>query len=97
MHDRPDTNTLWSERQVAVYHRYDMDSKSSIWLILQAPTRIKRIMKDIIAAASGKRLTLADHMSLHLLFFVELGSKWRRYINYMEEQLAELVRIPLHH
>lgn len=93
-HNRPDTKSLWSERQVGVFQRYGIDSKTSSWIAVQASAGIKQHLKHAFAAASGKKISLADHLSLHLLFFLELGSKWHAYINYMEEQLAHLVRIP---
>ncbi|KAL8701140.1 MAG: hypothetical protein Q9224_000634 [Gallowayella concinna] len=74
---------------------YAIESKTSIWIAVQASARIKQHLKHAFAAASGRQISLADHLSLHLLFFLELGSKWRAYIKYMEEQLADMVCFPL--
>ncbi|KAL8677818.1 MAG: hypothetical protein Q9186_005798 [Xanthomendoza sp. 1 TL-2023] len=95
-HNRPDTKTSWSERHVGILHRYAIDRKTSIWIAVQASARIKQHLKHVFAAASGRQISLADHLSLHLLFFLELGSKWRAYIKYMEEQLADMDEKVLH-
>jgi hypothetical protein len=93
LHNRPHTKALWSERQMAVYQCFNIVDKTSMWVIIQASTRIKSRLKDFLTASNGTKLAATDHVKLHLLFFFELAGNWRAYINFLDVQLMEMVRL----
>lgn len=89
--NRGDPKAPWSERQIAVYHQHTFASNQSAWIILQAPDRIKRQLRDFVAVASGTTFRFLDQLSLHVMLFTSLTHGWRDYINFLESQLVELV------
>lgn len=90
-HNRPDTKALWSERQVAIYHRFDVINITSVWVIIQASEGMRSGLRDFLNSATAKNLSSTDHLNLHLFFFLELAENWRAYINFLEAQLLEMV------
>jgi hypothetical protein len=92
LHNRPHTKALWSERQMAVYQCFNIVDKTSIWVIIQAPARIKSRLRDFLAAPCGTKLAATDHVAPHLLFFFQLAGSWRAYVNFLDVQLMEMVR-----
>jgi hypothetical protein len=89
--NRPNTKALWSERQVAIYHRFDIINIASVWIIVQATAGMRSGLRGFLTSAAEKNPSLTDHLNLHLFFFLELGNNWRAYINFLEVQLVEMV------
>jgi hypothetical protein len=52
---------------------------------------VKTGIRDFLKTATGRNLSLNDHLNLHLFFVLELARNWRAYINFLEAQLVELV------
>jgi len=48
-------------------------------------------LREFLTSAVEKKLFSTDHLNLHLFFFLELANNWRAYINFLEDQLMEMV------
>jgi hypothetical protein len=90
-HNRPNTKALWSERQVAIYHRFDVTNITSVWVIVQSSVGVRSGLREFLTSAAEKKLFSADHLNLHLFIFLELANNWRAYTNFLEAQLVEMV------
>ena len=91
-HNRGGTKAIWSERQVALYHTFDMSKQSSLWILIQPSESIESRLQNVMHDMQSQDLVPADHFDLHAMFALVLAANWRSYINYLEDQLSELVR-----
>ena len=89
--NRGDPVVPWSERQVAVYHRYNSARGQPIWIIVQAPQSIKSVLKQLNSHRADKPPSLSDHLGFHTIIFVGLARSWRDYLNFLESRLSEKV------
>jgi hypothetical protein len=88
--NRPNTKAVWSERQVAIYHRFNVAKFTSSWIIVQASANMKSQLRNYLAAIPNGN-TLNDQITPHLLFLLELESNWQAYIDFLEAQITETV------
>ena len=91
-HNRRDTKAIWSERQVALYHSFDMSKQSSLWILIQPSESIESQLQNVVHNMQSQDLVPSEHFDLHAMFALVLAATWRSYINYLEDQLSELVR-----
>ncbi|ERF72672.1 hypothetical protein EPUS_09491 [Endocarpon pusillum Z07020] len=89
-HNRPGTKAIWSERQVALYHTFDLDDQSSLWIIIQPSKSMELKLQSCVHDIKDFDLLPSDHLDIHALFVSVLASNWRSYINYLEDQLSEV-------
>ena len=50
-------------------------------------------LKSYLHDIENSSLALSDHLDLHALFVSILAADWRSYINYLEDQLSQVVRL----
>ena len=88
------SGTPWSIRQTAVYQQYDARSDRTCWIFVQPSVKFRAQVKRYL----GRKLSVCKdtgHRSpivVHLMLFNSTELEWRAYINYLEEQLTQLVR-----
>ena len=92
---RGDKRAPFSERQTAIYHQYKSESDQSTWIILQASCRARICLRDFKVKSSNT--TFSDQVRLHVVLLLDLANTWREYINFLEDQLVELVESPIPH
>ncbi|OCL04849.1 hypothetical protein AOQ84DRAFT_109095 [Glonium stellatum] len=82
----------WSIRQTGVYHRYDLKSQQSTWILLHpskeppAHTRLIACLKSVSICAELHRHPL----QLHNFLISTYLRNWRDYMLYYEKQLLPL-------
>jgi hypothetical protein len=89
-HGRDEQDDPWSIRQMGVYHRRD-ESEDDLFIIINPSKSFQRRLKDA-RTKSGRQPGPKDIQTL-LLSCTALG--WRWYVNYLEGQFNDLVRIQL--
>lgn len=89
--NRQDVKAIWSERQVAAYHRLDILNRASIWVLIQPSESAKVQIRQALTSVFGLDLALKDHMEFHILIFREFSKGWRPYLNFLEMQVSALV------
>lgn len=89
------TKDPWSFRNFAVYHRYCFSSKSSVWILVRLPEAIQQHLEHVIS--TGNSDSKFNPMTWHLHYITACGRNWRWYINYLGEQLSELVGLIVQH
>ena len=91
-HNRGGTKAIWSERQVALYHTFDLSKQSSLWILIQPSENIELRLQNVVYDMQSQDLVPSDHFNLHAMFVLVLAANWRLYINYLEDWLSDLVR-----
>ena len=91
-HNRGDTKAIWSERQIALYHNFDLSQQSSLWILIQPSENIELRLQNVVYDIQSQELVPSDHFDLHAMFVLVLAANWRSYINYLEDWLSDLVR-----
>lgn len=51
--------------------------------------------REFLARAEQNNPTPADHLRVHVAFFLQLADNWRAYINFLEAQLFDMVQLSL--
>ncbi|KAH7393821.1 hypothetical protein DE146DRAFT_660113 [Phaeosphaeria sp. MPI-PUGE-AT-0046c] len=87
----------WSIRQAAVYHQFDTNTATAVWVIVKGNKLIeKRIMEATQQPASARQSTRSEAfsaaLSSHLLMCDWSGENWRWYINDLENKFQALTR-----
>jgi len=85
--------TPWTIRHTAIYHRFNLKTRSSLWILLQPSEDSYNDLKELYhntdcGGQSGHRGLL------HELFFWGVEGNWREYINYLQKELLVLVGPP---
>lgn len=94
---------LWSIRQAAVYHQFDIEKGTALWIVTKGNLEIK----DRIKALTGKdgrtedrafdtpEQCLKSSLAVHLLHCHWSTEDWRWYVQFLEEQIDAEVGTPL--
>ncbi|KAI1178094.1 hypothetical protein F4777DRAFT_142287 [Nemania sp. FL0916] len=74
----------WSCRQMAIYHKFDLKTRISNWILIQPPKKLEKDLKEAV-------IRVDDHpMSLHLRCLVVGAVNWRDYLNYLSNELKNI-------
>jgi len=76
----------WSMRRMGIYQRYDFDSASSIWILLQPIPKAKELATSSVESKS--RLLLLRH----ILLCSSKIQNWRYYLKDLQQKIREKVR-----
>lgn len=71
------------------YLEFNFERQSSVHIYIQPSTSVKKLLHEAIRHGYFKT---PHPMSLHLAFLAAAMENWVDYINYLEEELMELVR-----
>ncbi|KAJ2995132.1 hypothetical protein NUW58_g1362 [Xylaria curta] len=88
-------NTIWAIEPVAVYHSFDVDTFSSLWLTIHDTDETKYGTYDVLSTGKqtsnphsyGYSLTAA--LEAQLLFLRLAEENWESYITYLEHSLSQ--------
>ncbi|KAF2732805.1 hypothetical protein EJ04DRAFT_565675 [Polyplosphaeria fusca] len=79
----------WAIRHMAIYHRFNLNTQSSLWILLQPSedsyNDLKKLYHDTDCRGQSGHRGL-----LHELFFWDVEGNWREYINYLQKELLVL-------
>lgn len=91
-----DLEDPWSCRHYAVYQQYSFEDDTSTWILIQVPKTTQAYLKRVTRESSdiNNSSTQGHPMELHLHFLASGGRNWRKYINYLSEQLDQMVIPP---
>lgn len=84
LHGR-DLEDPWSCRQSVVYQKHYHASRCSKWIMIQPPKLV------LLELAKIQNFGEAHPLAFHARIFESAIANWRPYLNYMTEQLLELV------
>jgi len=90
----------WSIRQTAVYHSFDVQTKTSTWIIVKGSQLMKRRIESATGPGglrafrdfSNNSKSLAASLSIHLMIADWCAENWRWYISFLEESLQDKTR-----
>ena len=87
------SGTPWSIRQTAVYQQFDSRSNRTCWIFVQPSASFRAQVKCYLGRKTsfGKDPEHSSPMGVHLMLFNSTELEWRAYINYLEQQLTQLV------
>lgn len=84
-----DLKSPWSVRQMAVYHQFDAEKKSSKWILLNPSAVICQKLQKVISVVACRGP--ADRRFLHLMFLCMAEKNWREYVNFLEKEYRAMV------
>lgn len=90
----------FSIRQAAVYHRFDVVSGNTVWIVTKGRTDLYERFKELTGknarpedrAFQTPEECLRSSLSAHLLFCHWATEEWRAYIKWLEEIIQQQVR-----
>lgn len=89
-----DPRKPWSLRQVGVYQQTRNLEKQSVWILIQPPERLHQQLKSAISGTSSHEWSKQDRdMMLHLAVLSVTLSNWDQYIEYLRNELTQLVSL----
>lgn len=77
----------WSLRQTGIYQQVNLQSKESVWILLQSSAKVLRRVEGILASPSDE----AHPMRAHVILLFTMAADWHKYISYLQKQLETLV------
>jgi hypothetical protein len=99
----------WAIRQGAFYHKFDVETGSSLWIVTEGRRAkgkqgkdVKRLIQELVGHNgrpedrdySSPEKSFYSNLSIHLLVCYWSVEQWRWYIEWLEDVVAELVRYP---
>jgi hypothetical protein len=89
-----DPNKPWSLRQVGVYQQTRSPEKQAVWILIQPPERLYQQLRLAISGTSRHEWSEQDRdMMLHIAVFSVTQSNWDEYIEYLRNELTQLVSL----
>ncbi|EXJ93764.1 hypothetical protein A1O1_02157 [Capronia coronata CBS 617.96] len=90
----------WSSRQTVVWHSFDVQTGHASWITIKANDIIRDRLKEVSNMTLAKDNDLytsvakmfVNTLASHTVILEWSGEGWRRYINFLEEQLQSLKR-----
>lgn len=90
---------IWSIRQTAVYHSFDIENGRSLWINIKGNENMEQRITDSIRsspqlqseALKTKSGSFAATLITHLLVFEWSAENWRALISHLDEQLNKLL------
>ncbi|KAG9238288.1 hypothetical protein BJ875DRAFT_63843 [Amylocarpus encephaloides] len=85
------SETSWTWRRTAVFHRFDAGAKSHLWILLhpqQTSAAEQRLMKAVGNGTWGENSSI-NWDQLHLLILSSYTKNWLSYLNHLEASIKE--------
>ncbi|KAM0800488.1 hypothetical protein BDR22DRAFT_889534 [Usnea florida] len=93
-HGRPRLKDPWSVRQIAVYQKLHLCTRTSTWIFAQLPTSIRDTIEIFYGAGNMDNPASPGRQShplaLHVLILVNSQQNWKGYIHYLAGRVQEL-------
>jgi len=90
----------WSIRQAAIYHRFDVVTGATLWIVTKGRKDVQTMFKEL-TASNGRpqdrsfgtpQKCLRSSFSAHLMFFHWSTKDWATYLKWLEGVFEEDVR-----
>ncbi len=96
MHEDPGpTINPWTIRQVAVYQKFHLTSLESHQVVIRPSVAMKEGLYNALQKNPGReREFISRWQNVHSLFLKTLNGNWRHYINYLDEEVSNIVCPP---
>ncbi|KFY09750.1 hypothetical protein V492_05364 [Pseudogymnoascus sp. VKM F-4246] len=93
----PTREKIWSPRQAAVYHQFDMELGTTLWILTKGNLELKTRIQDMTGthgrledkSYGAVSQCLISSLAVHLLLCQWSCGDWRWYILWLEEVIAE--------
>lgn len=90
----------WSIRQCSVYHRYDLETEQTTWIIVKGNSLMQDLirvhnLREFGGTGDSTGLTRSSFnatLDVHALIAAWAGENWHWYLNDLESSLQELTR-----
>ena len=93
-----DPKKPWSLRQVGVYQQMTSPEQRAVWILVQPPEKLHQQLKSAIAGTSRHEWCKQDRdMMLQLAVLSVTLSNWDQYIEYLRNELTQLVSLNQFH
>ena len=85
-----DLQDPWSSRQSSVYQSYSHRNNTSIWILIQIPSRTRSHLERLNSEGEGS--SPDNHpMDMHLHLLVSCEKNWGPYIGYLGNEVSLIV------
>ncbi|EPS41509.1 hypothetical protein H072_4620 [Dactylellina haptotyla CBS 200.50] len=84
-HGRETPKDPFAIRQTGVYHKYDPQTKRSVWIFIQPSESLKERLEALFTRYKDNPIDLALQVEIHFLVVTHGAKNWRPYIKYLEE------------
>lgn len=82
----------WSLRKIGVYQQFCLHSRRSWWIIIGQLQAVRMQLSNFLDCANGSQRLKNEHpMLLHLVILSTGVDNWPEYLEYLQDQLFELV------
>ena len=95
MHEDPGpTINPWTIRQAALYQKVAVETLESQHIFVRLSTAMQEELQGALQRSPNKECEFIGRWeSVHVLFLKTLNANWRKYINYLDEEVTKIVRI----
>ena len=96
MHEDPGpTINPWTIRQVALFQKIEVKSFESHHICVHLSTAMQGALHHALQRSPNQELEFISRWEcVHVLLLKTLNSNWRKYINYLDEEVSKIVRKP---
>ena len=81
-----DVNHPWSVRQTAVYHKFEVSSMASTWILISASQRAKLSIDRYVK--SCREMSSMNPFEIHLIILDAALANWRPFIVGLTEDIT---------
>ena len=84
----------FSIRQAIIYQRFETERLKSKHIFVRLSAAMQDALREMLQGNAGpeeKHRFISRWENIHILFLRTLNSGWRRYINYLDEQVSNIV------
>ncbi|KAH8598326.1 hypothetical protein B0O99DRAFT_539553 [Bisporella sp. PMI_857] len=108
----PLLNKEWSIRQGALYHKFDIETGTTLWIVTEGRREknatqrkdIKQLLQDLVGRQgrpedrdySSPETSFCSNLSIHLLACYWSTEQWRWYIEWLEDVIEEKTGQAIH-
>ena len=90
--DGPTINP-WAIRQAALYQKIELKSLESQHVFVRLSAAMQEALHHALQRSPKKECEFISRWeNVHVLFLKTLNANWRRYINYLDEEVSKIVR-----
>jgi hypothetical protein len=96
--DLKDKKWPWKIRQMAVHHTFDVKTGRAFWMTVKANDLLQNRIKEspslsppISTEPANAAMQFSSMLETQLIFLMWADENWRHYINYMDEEIHDIM------
>ena len=96
--DLKDKKWPWKIRQMAVHHTFDVKTGRAFWMTVKANDLLQNRIKEspslfppISTEPANSAMQFSSMLETQLIFLMWVDENWRHYINYMDEEIHDIM------